>query len=98
MKGFKNWNFDDVVQFLSQNSFVFTQAPGTSHHYYSGFIDNEEKLVQVPYHAGKSISPGNLRYTIIVHSGIPEECWMEYAKLPPQKRKKYSYLTYKNKN
>lgn len=89
-----NWQFEDVSQFLKQHGFEYLntiKAGGTSHKTFIGFIDGEERLVDVPFHAGDSITPKNLQHTIIPHSGIPEKCWIKYTELSKPLRKKYQY-------
>lgn len=86
-----NWTHNDVAQFIEQQHFSYFKSEG-GHDYYKGFVDNEKRIVQVPNHKiRKRIDPKTLQHTIIPHSGIPENCWLEYVKMPRKLRKKYCY-------
>src|SRR6266478_953578 len=91
MNRLHNWTFEDIVQFLKQQYFTHAGSFGGSHQYFSGFVDSEERLVEIQFHAGKSIKPKTLQLTVIPQSGIPQKCWLEYAQMPPKLRKKYCY-------
>lgn len=94
MRRLFNWQYEDIAQFLKQHGFVdlgTTKSGGTSHQTFKGFIDNEDRLVDIQFHSGKAIKPKTFKLTIIPQSGIPEKCWLEYAQLPKTKRKKYKY-------
>lgn len=45
-----NWEFDDVESFLTKNHhFQLVHSVG-SHHYYLGYVDGEQKLVEIQKH------------------------------------------------
>ena len=86
--GLRNWKFEDVVSFLEHHHFQFASAPGGSHHFYKGFVDGEEKMTEVQYHAGKTINPRTLDWSIIEKSGIPKQFWLDWAKAGNKKAQK----------
>ena len=80
-RGLKNWSFEDIVRFLEQHYFTLAYLHGGSHHYYMGFVDGRDRLVEVQYHAGEAIKPKTLNLSIIRKSGIPEVVWLKWAKV-----------------
>ena len=90
--GVKNWTFRDVVDFLTRHDFTLDSMTGGSHRYFSGYVDGEDRLVEVQYHASKVIKPKTLKLSIIRKSGIPDEVWLEWAKAGNKRnRKKIKY-------
>ena len=80
-KFLRNWVFEEVQDFLANNYFVLLphRPSDGSHHYFLGFVDGEQRLVELQYHAKESIHPKTLKLCVIKKSGIPQECWLEYA-------------------
>lgn len=97
-----NRTFNDIVSFLEQHFFVFSHSYAGSHRYYKGYVDGEERLVEVQYHANKRISPRCLQHDIIPKSGISEEIWKKWGDAGNKKaRKEIQYegaLVFKEKS
>jgi predicted RNA binding protein YcfA (HicA-like mRNA interferase family) len=89
-KHLRNWTFDDVSEFLEQNSFVLAKVEG-SHHYFVASVDGKDRLCHIQRHPQGSILPKTLRLNVIIKSGIPEELWLKWAESPSNKRKKIVY-------
>ncbi len=74
-RGFFNWNFSDVENFLKENGFTFNYANG-NHYYYHGITDGSKRIVCVPFHGKTVIKPRTLK-GIIIQSGIPQNMWLK---------------------
>lgn len=73
----KNWTYKDIKNFLENSHFILINTRG-SHHYFSGNIDGEPRMVTVPFHNQKSILPRTFN-SIVRQSGIKKEKWFEYG-------------------
>lgn len=76
--GLRNWTFQDITDFLKQHHFAHRHTRG-SHYYYVGFVDGKDKVVEVQFHAGKTIKASTLEWSIIPKSGIPKSLWLKWS-------------------
>lgn len=72
-RGIHNWRFIDVKRLLNDYDFKYSDAEG-SHHFFKGNYLGTDRLVCVPFHGVKSISPKTMQ-SIITQSGIPRKLW-----------------------
>lgn len=83
--------------FLKHHYFILCDVRG-SHHYYKGFVDDQDRLCHVQRHPDESIPPKTLQHDIIPKSGIPEKIWIQWAEAGNKKaRKKIRYNGVVNK-
>jgi len=81
-----NWGYDDVVSFLKQHFFIEVHID-SSHHYYRGNINNNDKLAHIQDHKGETINPKTLK-NVIRQSGIPKIYWLKWAQAGNKKMRK----------
>ena len=74
-KNIFNWTFSDIAAFLRKHGFVYSYARG-SHYYYTANSNDQERIVQVPFHGSKNLKPKSFK-AIVVQSGIPLNVWLE---------------------
>lgn len=72
-RGFNNWTYSDVGDFLKEHRFVLMYIKG-SHYYFAGQYEGKFRKVCVPYHGSQTIKPRTLK-SIISQSGIPKDIW-----------------------
>lgn len=70
-----NWTFKNIVDVLSANFFVLRNVEG-SHHYYVGKVGGAICVVEVQFHANKSIPVKTMQHSIVVKSGMPQAYWV----------------------
>jgi len=73
--GINNWKYKEVKKVLLENGFSLSRAKG-SHHQYAGFYNKRLRVVTVPYHGSKSITPRTMK-SIMTQSGISKQEWMQ---------------------
>jgi len=78
-RSYFNWTFTDVVKFLKNHGYLFTNKVGGSHYYYIRRRPGGARLVHVPFHGQKAIKPRTLK-SIIVQSDISKEEWLGIKK------------------
>jgi len=71
-----NWTFKNAVGILTANYFTLRNIEG-SHHYYVGKVAGKICVVEVQFHANKSIPTKTLQHSIIPKSGIPQDYWIK---------------------
>lgn len=86
-RGLFNWTFEDVASFLKQHFFEPSYMK-SSHYYFKGLVDGEERLPWVPKHGKKSLPPRTLECTIS-KSGIPKSYWKKWANTGDKKSIQY---------
>jgi predicted RNA binding protein YcfA (HicA-like mRNA interferase family) len=73
-RGFYNWSFKDVKDFLKDRGFVLNHVTG-SHNFFIGKVEEMDRQVCVPFHTSKSLDPKVLK-GIISQSGIDKKEWI----------------------
>jgi len=74
----RNWSFKDLSSFLRDYGFVCLHVKG-SHHYYSGMINKEERVVQaILSKKEKNCQSLRTMKMAIEHSGIAKEYFDEW--------------------
>lgn len=92
-RGNRNWQFKDVKGFALL--WGFSEIPPNKDSHYV-FVDpkRNSSIIEVQYHAGKSIHPRTID-SCIRNSGIPKKEWKKYVSMGKQqymkrlKRKKW---------
>ena len=74
--GLFNWTYRDVVEFLKENDFVFSNERGGSHEAWKNIQTGA--MVDINFHGQKSFPPRTLE-TIIRQSKINKKIWRKWA-------------------
>lgn len=75
-RGFNNWTFKDIVDFLKEHDFRLTHTRG-SHFYYVDHASGQTCQTHIQFHGQKSIHPRTLK-SVIRQSGIAQEEWLNW--------------------
>lgn len=76
-KGIFNWTYDDIIDFLKENSFEFFENRKGSHEAWINL--NTKAVVDLQFHGRKSFRPKTLE-SIIRQSKIDKKKWKEWGK------------------
>jgi len=74
--GLFNWTYGDVIEFLKENNFVFSNERGGSHEAWKNIKTGA--MVDINFHAQKSFRPRTLE-TMIRQSKIDKKIWRSWA-------------------
>ena len=84
---FRNWEYDDVVDFLDAHGFVLVVTKSGSHEFWKATINNKDFLVDVNRpHGHREYLPKTLG-SIVENSGYDKKHWIAYGQLDKKNRK-----------
>lgn len=75
-RGLFNWSYRDVIDFISENGFIFYKEGGGSHEYWIN--ESTNSVVDIDFHGQKSFPPKTLE-SMIRQSKIDKKIWRKWA-------------------
>jgi len=75
-RGLFNWSYRDVINFISENGFIFYKQAGGSHEYWIN--KSTDSVVDIDFHGQKSFPPKTLK-SMIRQSKIDKKIWRKWA-------------------
>lgn len=85
-RGIKNWNFNNVKNFLREYGFGESHSRGSHFYYTKKDKDGKEYVVDFQFHGASFSYPPLTMKTIIRQSGIDKREWMDWAKRGRRKK------------
>ena len=75
-RGLFNWTYRDVIDFISENGFIFYKQREGSHEYWIN--ESTKAVVDINFHGQKSFRPRTFE-TMIRQSKVSKKVWREWT-------------------